>query len=86
MLNFKGRQFEKIIILTAVRWYVAYALSYRNIEEMMKERGIAVDHATINRLSITHNFYYLKNPGLTPRGSSFTIQASLVQNPLVPAF
>jgi putative transposase len=54
MLNFKGRQFEKIIILTAVRWYVAYALSYRNIEEMMKERGIAVDHATINRWVIKY--------------------------------
>jgi putative transposase len=54
MLNFKGRQFEKIIILMAVRWYVAYALSYRNIEEMMKERGIAVDHATINRWVIKY--------------------------------
>ena len=33
----------------AVRWYVAYALSYRDIEEMMAERGIKVDHATVNR-------------------------------------
>lgn len=33
----------------AVRWYIAYALSYRDIEEMMAERGIKVDHATVNR-------------------------------------
>ena len=33
----------------AVRWYVAYALSYRDIEELMNERGIEVDHATIQR-------------------------------------
>ena len=33
----------------AVRWYVAYALSYRNIEELMSERGLNVDHSTINR-------------------------------------
>jgi putative transposase len=33
----------------AVRWYVAYSLSYRDIEELMAERGVKVDHATINR-------------------------------------
>ena len=38
----------------AVRWYVAYALSYRDIEELMLERGIAVDHATINRWIIKY--------------------------------
>jgi IS6 family transposase len=32
-----------------VRWYVAYALSYRDIEELMRERGVPVDHATIQR-------------------------------------
>ena len=37
------------MILMAVRWYLAYALSYRNIEELMAERGSSVDHATINR-------------------------------------
>ena len=39
----------KHIILMAVRWYFAYALSYRDIEELLRERGIVVDHATINR-------------------------------------
>ena len=39
MICFKGRHFEKIIVLMAVRWYVAYSLSYRQIEELMAERG-----------------------------------------------
>ena len=37
MINLKGRHFPKDIILMTVRWYVAYALSYRDIEELMKE-------------------------------------------------
>jgi transposase-like protein len=37
MLSFKWRHFEKELILLAVRWYVAYSLSYRNLEEMMRE-------------------------------------------------
>ena len=49
MISFKGKHSEKEIILTCVRWYLAYALSYRDLEEMMKERGIEVDHTTIYR-------------------------------------
>lgn len=49
MLSFKGRYFEKEMILMAVRWYVAYALSYRDIEELMLERGLHVDHSTLSR-------------------------------------
>jgi putative transposase len=49
MINFKWRHFQKEIILLVVRWYLSYALSYRDIEEMMLERGIQVDHSTINR-------------------------------------
>jgi putative transposase len=49
MVSFKGAHFVKDIILTCVRWYVAYPLSYRQVEELMQERGVAVDHATINR-------------------------------------
>ena len=49
MISFSGRHYPKSIILQAVRWYVSYALSYRNIEEMMKERGFNIDHATLNR-------------------------------------
>lgn len=52
MLSFKWRHFQKEIILLVVRWYLSYTLSYRNIEEMMLERGIVVDHSTLNRWGI----------------------------------
>ena len=45
----------------AVRWYVAYNLSYRDIEELMAERGIKVDHSTINRWVIKYAPELLKN-------------------------
>ena len=44
---FKWRHFEAEIILLCVRWYLRYALSYRDLEEMMLERGLQVDHSTI---------------------------------------
>ena len=46
---FKSFQFPQHIILMSVRYYVSYKLSYREIEEILAERGIRVDHATINR-------------------------------------
>jgi putative transposase len=49
MINFKGHRFEKDLILTGIRWYLAYPLSYRNLEEMMAERGVEVDHSSIYR-------------------------------------
>ena len=49
MLKMKGMRFPKEIILVCIRWYAAYALSYRTIEEMMQERGVSVDHSTISR-------------------------------------
>jgi putative transposase len=49
MVSFKGAHFIKDVILTCVRWYLAYPLSYRQVEELMEERGVSVDHATINR-------------------------------------
>ena len=48
-LSFANKQFPSTTILMAVRWYVAYKLSYRNIEELLAERGVQVDHATIHR-------------------------------------
>jgi putative transposase len=40
------------VILVCIRWYAAYPLSYRHLEEMMHERGVAVDHSSINRWAI----------------------------------
>ena len=48
-MDFKYRHFHSEIILLCVRWYISYPLSYRHIEEMMAERGIQVDHSTLNR-------------------------------------
>jgi len=49
MRSLKGAHVEKDIILTCVWWYLAYPLSDRQLEELMQERGVAVDHSTINR-------------------------------------
>jgi hypothetical protein len=38
-----------------VRWYVAYPLSYRHVEELMQERGVSVDHATIQRWVVKYS-------------------------------
>ena len=49
MNDFKGRHFTGEVILWAVRWYCRYGISYRDLEEMLSERGIDVDHTTIYR-------------------------------------
>jgi putative transposase len=49
IVEFKGDHFEKDIILICIRWYVAYPSSYRQLEELMQEHGLSVDHASINR-------------------------------------
>jgi transposase, IS6 family len=46
---FKWRHFQADIILCAVRWYLRYALSYRDVEELLRERGVSVDHTTVFR-------------------------------------
>ena len=46
---FKWRHYQPEIILLCVRWYLKYPLSYRQLEEMMNERGLGVDHTTIYR-------------------------------------
>ena len=46
---FKWRYYQGEIILLCVRWYLRYALSYRDLEEMMRERGLSLDHTTIYR-------------------------------------
>ena len=49
MSDFKWRHFKGETILQCVRWYCKYGLSYRDLEEIMRERGIEVDHTTIYR-------------------------------------
>ncbi|OUI77612.1 transposase [Commensalibacter intestini] len=47
--DFKGRHFNGLMIIQAVNWYLRYSLSYRDIEELFLERGVTVDHSTLNR-------------------------------------
>ena len=49
MSDFKERHFGGEIVLWAVRWYCRYPISYRDLETMMTERAVAVDHWTIYR-------------------------------------
>nr|BDD36304.1 hypothetical protein [uncultured bacterium] len=60
MNPFKGRHFQRDIILWAVRWYCKYGISYRELQEMLAERGVNVDHSTIYRWVREHE---------KPRGS-----------------
>ena len=52
--DFRGRHFQASLILQAVSWYLRYSLSYRDIEELFRERGLAVDHSTLNRWVLTY--------------------------------
>ena len=46
---FKWRQFEPEVILLAVGWYLRFSLSYRDVEELLAERGLRADHVTVWR-------------------------------------
>lgn len=48
MISFKGAQYPKDVILFAVIFYVRFGVSYRDLEEIMAERDVSVDHTTLN--------------------------------------
>ena len=81
MIEVKGSHFEKDIILWGVRWYVAYPISYRQLEEMMGERGVAVDHATLNRWVIKYapEFEEQFRRWLRPVGRSWRVDETYVK-------
>src|SRR5207253_1030995 len=54
-ISFKGAHFHPEVVLMGVRWYVAYPLSTRHVEELMEEREVEVDHSTINRWVIKYS-------------------------------
>src|SRR5436190_7909799 len=47
--GFTGFRFPPEVIMVAVRWYLRYGLSYRDVEELLAERGVEVDHVTVYR-------------------------------------
>jgi transposase, IS6 family len=46
---FRNRQFDPMVIVTCVRWYLRFTLSLRDVEELMAERSLSVDHTTVWR-------------------------------------
>ena len=54
-ISFKGAHFPQDIILMGVRWYLAYPLSYRHVEALLEERGVPIDHATIQRWVVKYS-------------------------------
>jgi transposase-like protein len=66
-ISFKGRHFDRSVILLCVRWYLAYGLSLRDLEEMMVERGVSVDHATVHRWVIRYSPELLERFNLRKR-------------------
>lgn len=44
-LDFRYRHFKSEVIMMAMRWYLSYSLSYREVEELLLERGVKVDHS-----------------------------------------
>ena len=54
IIEFKGSHYERDVILWGIRWYLTYPISYRQLEEMMEERGVEVDHSTLNRWVVSY--------------------------------
>ena len=54
-VDFKGAHFPKSVILYAVFFYVRYPVSYRDLQEIMAERGVQIDHATLNRWVVRYS-------------------------------
>ncbi|MBD3884719.1 IS6 family transposase [Phormidium tenue FACHB-886] len=78
---FKWRHFLPEIILLNVRWYCRYSLSYRDLEEMMQERGVEVDHSTINRWVLKYAPELDKRirPYLKPTNDSWRVDETYIK-------
>jgi IS6 family transposase len=78
---FKGRHSTGEIILLCVRWYLRYSLSYRDLEEMMLERGLKVDHSTICRwvLAYAPELEKRVKPQLKPTNDSWRVDETYIK-------
>ena len=66
---FAGFRFPSDVIVLAVRWYLRFGLSYRDVEELLAERGIEVDHVTVYRwVAAVHAATGRGGPALPARG------------------
>jgi transposase, IS6 family len=78
---FKWRHYESEIILLCVRWYLRYSLSYRDLEEMMNERGLSVDHTTIYRWVQAYALELERRirPHLRPTNDSYRVDETYIK-------
>ncbi|MEO0377221.1 MAG: IS6 family transposase, partial [Cyanobacteria bacterium P01_A01_bin.17] len=78
---FEWRHYQAEIILLNVRWYCRYPLSYRNLEEMMLERGLQVDHSTINRwvLHYSPELDERTRPHIKPTNDSWKVDETYIK-------
>ena len=78
---FKWHHFLPEIIVLDVRWYCRYSLSYRNLKEMMAERGVEVDYSTINRwvLKFAPEFDRRIRPFLNPANDSWRVDETYIE-------
>ena len=80
-IDFKGAHYPKAVIVHAVFFYVRYAMSYRDLEEILAERGVAVDHATLNRWVVKYSPLIAANAQAKkrPTGSSWRMDETYVK-------
>ena len=79
--DFKGRQFTAEVILWAVRWYLMFPISYRDLELMPQDRGVEVDHTTVFRWIQTYAPEIEKRirPHLRPSNGSWRVDETYVK-------
>jgi len=77
---FKGRQFPGEVIVLCVRWYLRYSLSYKDVSEMVAERGIEVDASCIWRWVQAYGpeLYKRCRPYLKPTNKSYRIDETYI--------
>jgi hypothetical protein len=78
-----GYRFPREVIAVAVRWYLRYGLSYRDVEELLAERGIVVDHVTVYRWvqTFTSMFIDVARPSRHAVGDRWFVDETYVRSP-----
>ena len=76
-----GYRFPREVIAVAVRWYLRYGLSYRDVEELLAERGVAVDHVTVYRWvqTFTSEFIDSARPARHAAGDRWFVDETYVK-------
>ena len=80
-IDFKGSHYPRSVVLFAVTFYLRYSVSYRDLEEIMKERGVEVDHSNLNRWVIKYSPFLAEQARSRkrPTGSSWRMDETYVK-------